>query len=221
MCGRYRLEYEWRMSLLIDMAQLEERAQRDLPVLAGTVEARPTNLLPILRLDDAGDWHVEARSWGFHRTWPAPGKPGVWMKKELFNAKGETVAQKSTWKRAFAERRCLVPMSGWWEWPTLEGKKTRVDISMPARPVFAAAGLYETSKHNKTGEPVETFTLVTAEPNGPLGTAHDRAPLVLEPEDYRTWLAGGDAALGLVRAHPDDTAFRISPDPDGLAGRGA
>lgn len=37
---------------------------------------------------------------------------------------------------------------------------------MKATNVFLAAGLYEVSKDNKTGEPVNTFTMVTTEPNG-------------------------------------------------------
>ena len=95
----------------------------------------------------------------------------------------------------------------------LDGTKTRVDISMKASRVFLAAGLYEVSNDNKTGEQVNTFTLVTTEPNDFLGTTHDRAPLVLEPEDWAKWLAGGDEASSVIHQHPDSNAFQwVSSD---------
>jgi putative SOS response-associated peptidase YedK len=50
---------------------------------------------------------------------------------------------------------------------------------------------------------------VTVPPNELLGTVHDRAPLVLRPEDYRTWLEGGVLAQSLIMAHPDPHAFSV------------
>lgn len=132
----------------------------------------------------------------------------------LINAVGSTVHRLPSFRQAFRETRCLIPMSGWWEWPTIEGKKTRVDITMKTRPTFLAAGLYEISKDNKTGEPVPTYTLVTTEPNDYLGSAHDRAPLVLEPGQYLDWLAGGDRAMALIHQHDDPAAFNIEVSGD-------
>ena len=124
---------------------------------------------------------------------------------------GSTVDKLPTFKKAFNETRCLIPLSGWWEWPVLDGKKTRVDITQKAHRVILAAGLYEVSKDNKTGEPVNTYTMVTTEPNDFLGTTHDRAPLVLEPDGWMEWIAGGKRALAVNHQHPDSSAFAWVP----------
>lgn len=53
--------------------------------------------------------------------------------------------------------------------------------------------------------------MVTVPPNEFLGTVHDRAPMVLLPKQYGTWLDGGPAALSLVGTHPDADAFVVRP----------
>jgi putative SOS response-associated peptidase YedK len=102
-------------------------------------------------------------------------------------------------------------MSSWDEWPEAGGVKQRVRVSMPSEPVFMAAGLYDVNEDPKTGDKVSVFTMCTVPPNEFLGTVHDRAPMVLTPEQYEAWLAGGPGALGLVGTHPDADAFTVYP----------
>ena len=123
----------------------------------------------------------------------------------------EKLTSSFTWRFAFKERRCLVPMSSWDEWPETGAGKQRVRVSMPSEPVFMAAGLYELSNDRKTGEKVPTYTMVTVPPNEFLGTVHDRAPMVLLPSQYEAWLAGGDGAMALVGTHTDAGAFDARP----------
>lgn len=199
MCGRYQLEDDWQ-----DFPEFK--------VPAGFVpnnDVRPTNEVPVVRLDEHGDWLGEMRHWGFMRTWP--GASGKWVKKQLINAVGEELDTKRSFKDAFQRRHCLVPMSAWYEWPIVAGKKTRVRIGMKGRHMFGVAGLYETSRHSDTGAAVATFTIVTVPPNEILGSAHDRAPLVLQDDDYQTWLEGGPLAKALIGAHPDNDAFFVEP----------
>ncbi|MGA2550252.1 MAG: SOS response-associated peptidase family protein [Burkholderiaceae bacterium] len=199
MCGRYQLEDDW--SDFPEFKIPEEFAPSD--------DVRPTESVPIVRLDDEGRWLGEMRRWGFLRTWPGPS--GKWVKKQLFNAVGEELGSKRSFKAAFGKSHCLVPMSAWYEWPLIDGKKTRVRIGLKARKMFGVAGLFETSKHPDTGDPVATFTVVTVPPNEILGTAHDRAPLVLLERDYQAWLEGGPLAQSLIGAHPDNDAFFVEP----------
>ena len=213
MCGRYHLDEFWNLNEMLERLRLGV-ADIHHDLFLGSKEVFPRTFQPIIRLED-GAHVVEKRRWGFHRTWPDPAKPDKWIKRELINAVGATVHKLPTFRKAYKETRCLIPMTAWWEWPVLDGTKTRVDISMKASSVFLAAGLYEVSNDNKTGEQVNTFTLVTTEPNDFLGTTHDRAPLVLEPEDWAKWLAGGDEASSVIHQHPDSNAFQwvSSGDP--------
>jgi putative SOS response-associated peptidase YedK len=113
------------------------------------------------------------------------------------------------WKWSFKERRCLIPMSSWDEWPEAGGVKQRVRVSMPSEPVFMAAGLYDVNVDPKTGDKVPVYTMCTVPPNEFLGTVHDRAPMVLLPLRYESWLAGGAEAFSLVGVHPDAAAFEV------------
>ena len=121
----------------------------------------------------------------------------------------EKLTSSYLWKWSFAERRCLVPMSSWDEWPETAAGKQRVRVSMSAAPVFVAAGLYDENVDPKSGRNVPVFTICTVPPNEFLGTVHDRAPMVLQPSQYAAWLDGGASALGLVGTHPDVSAFAV------------
>jgi len=199
MCGRYRLEEDWS----------------DFPEFAipteflPNLDIRPTDRAPIVRLTVEGRWSGEMRRWGFLRKWI--GSRGTWVKRQLYNAVGEELGVKHSFKTAFRTSHCLVPMSAWYEWPVVNGKKFRVRIGLKKQRIFAVAGLFETSKHPDTDEPVETFTMITVPPNKTLGSAHDRAPLVLFPEDYQTWLEGGIRSEALIHGCPESDAFFIEP----------
>lgn len=199
MCGRYQLEDDWS-----DFPEFRVPAE-----FVPSNDVRPTQPVPIVRLDAGGRWFGEMRRWGFLRTWPGPS--GKWVKKQLINAVGEELEVKRSFRGAFQRHHCLVPMSAWYEWPIVDGRKSRVRIGLHGRHMFGVAGLYETSRHPDSGEPIETFTIVTVPPNEILGSAHDRAPLVLLDEDYQTWLEGGAASKALIGAHPDNSAFFVEP----------
>lgn len=220
MCGRYRLRRHWEqdldgyLRLVIDRADLDEEEPRWL----GSDEAAPTDPMPILRRgpDGAGDGRLvaELRRWGFiiqvdgKTIDPATGKPKK-LRRHVINAMSEKLTSNHLWKWSFAERRCLIPMTSWDEWPETGAGKQRVRVSMPSSPVFVAAGLYDENVDPKTGQKVSVFTMCTVPPNEFLGTVHDRAPMVLQPSQYQAWLDGGAAARALVGVHPDASAFVV------------
>lgn len=199
MCGRYQLPDDW--SDFPTFRLPDEFRPND--------DVRPTDAVPIVRLDDDGNWLGEMRRWGFLRTWRGPS--GKLVNKQLFNAVGEELASKRSFKAAFGRSHCLVPMAAWYEWPVIDGKKTRMRVGLKGRTTFGVAGLFETSTHPETGEPVETFTMLTVPPNEILGTTHDRAPLVLLDRDYQAWLEAGAPAQALIGSHPDNDAFYVEP----------
>ncbi len=216
MCGRYRLRRHWEqdldgyLRLVIDRADLDEEEPRWL----GSDEARPTDPMPILRHDDDGRLVAELRRWGFiiqvdgKTIDRATGRPKK-LRRDVINAMSEKLASSYLWKWSFAERRCLVPMTSWDEWPETGAGKQRVRVSMPSAPVFVAAGLYDENVDPKSGARVPVFTICTVPPNEFLGTVHDRAPMVLQPSQYADWLAGGAAARALAGTHPDASAFVV------------
>jgi putative SOS response-associated peptidase YedK len=211
MCGRYKLPGDWQERV---NDRMRFKGIGAAPPIAP--EVRPSTWAPILRIDQDGSLVAEGRRWGFHRTFPDRAKPDKWIKREHFNAVGATIDKLPSFRKAFAAgQRCLIPMELWWEWPVIDGKKHRTRFYRKGQDVFMVAGLYETSKDNKTGEPVPTFTMLTVDPNAFLGTFHDRAPLVLDPGQYDTWLAGSpEEAKALAVAHPDSEGFTTAPETE-------
>lgn len=214
MCGRYELHELWT-----EYVQWADISRSDWDPARGVLgtEVRPTDSMPIIRLDDDGRVIPELRRWGFimlvdgKTIDKATGKPKK-LAKPVINAMSEKLTSSFMWKWSFKERRCLIPMSSWDEWPELPGGvKQRVRVTMPSEPVFMAAGLYDANVDPKTGEKVPVYTMCTVPPNEFLGTVHDRAPMVLLPSQYTAWLAGGAAAIELVGTHPDVGAFTVHP----------
>lgn len=130
--------------------------------------------------------------------------PHFWTKplKALpaaFNARSEELAQKPFWRDAFRQFRCLVPATGWREFKA-EGKlKQPYQFRLEQR-LFAFAGLWSRWT-SPDGELIDSFTVITTEPNARALEYHDRMPLVLAPQLYDDWLdPRADAEQLLVEA---------------------
>lgn len=58
----------------------------------------------------------------------------------------------------------------------------RLDFYLKNQPVFGFAGLWEEWRDNKTGEILETCTIITTAANDVLSSVHDRKPVILKAE---------------------------------------
>jgi putative SOS response-associated peptidase YedK len=151
--------------------------------------------------------------WGLIPFWSKDAKVGF----STINAKAETVATAPAFREAFKTRRCLIPADAFYEWQKI-GAKTRqpFDIGMKDGSPYAFAGLWERWRDPATKEPLETFAVITTDPNELLQPLHDRMPVILEPKDYDRWLQPGDPAhppIDLLRAFQAEqmTAWRVDP----------
>jgi putative SOS response-associated peptidase YedK len=115
---------------------------------------------------------------------------------KMINARAETLAEKTSFKRPFATKRCIVPADGFYEWKKVDGHKRKQPMfltTIDGSP-FAFAGLWEVwSKDgdvDATGEPRQLFscTIVTCEANATIADVHDRMPVMLPPDAWDTWL---------------------------------
>ncbi|WP_377641106.1 SOS response-associated peptidase [Oryzobacter terrae] len=154
-------------------------------------------------------------TWGLVPSWSKDVRGGA----RMINARVESVAEKPAFARALATRRCLVPARGWYEWQV---SPTAVDAKGKPRkqPFFtervdgasvAMAGLYEFWRDPAVTDPddpmawLSTFTVVTGPAEPGLDRIHDRQPLVLERDEWDTWLdptVGAADALPLLAPHP-------------------
>jgi putative SOS response-associated peptidase YedK len=136
--------------------------------------------------------------WGLVPPWRADPGGG----RQLINARGETVREKPAFREAFARRRCLIPVNGFYEWRQGPGPARPYLFHRPDHDVFALAGLWETWR-GPGGDARETCAIVTTSANRLMRPIHHRMPVVLPAADWRLWCdlpeASLDAVAGLLR----------------------
>lgn len=121
--------------------------------------------------------------WGLVPAWARDAAIG----NRLINARAETVSEKPAFRRAFRERRCLIPADGFYEWKKEGAGKRPFYVRRRDGAPFAFAGIWERWE-GTGGEAVETCAILTTEPNELLAPLHDRMPLIVPPEEYGRWL---------------------------------
>jgi putative SOS response-associated peptidase YedK len=146
--------------------------------------------------------------WGLIPRWakdPAMGS-------RMINARGESLAQKPSFRNAFAKRRCVIPADGFFEWrKDADGKKTPLYIHRTDGKPLAFAGLWErwTDSAGQLGPPgdkVRTCTIITGSPNEFMKRIHHRMPAILDDDGVAAWL---DPSLTVPAAK--DVLARLFP----------
>jgi len=191
MCGRYAL-YGPVSRRNRDAIEFLDREL----AFAPTYNAAPAQSLPVYRVTADGARELVLLRWGLVPFWAKSAAIGT----RMINARGETVAGKPAFRAAFARRRCLVPMSGYYEWKREPTRKVPHFIRLLNADVFAAAGLYEFWPGRDGVEPVQSFTVVTTGANALTRPVHERMPVILRESEYEAWLAPENRDLaGLAR----------------------
>jgi len=124
-------------------------------------------------------------------TW---GIKPTWSKKLLINAQSESVATKPTFKHAFANNRCVVPCSGWYEWSSMAGtaKHKYLFGNENGAPLYMA-GIY----YPRLEAPPELVTL-TAEATEICAQYHRRMPFLISENAVEDWLSSPVPNLGAL-----------------------
>lgn len=174
MCGRFTLR-------TAPEVVAEQFALCDVPRFAPRFNIAPTQPALVVRMDQ--NRRCDAMRWGLIPSWARDASIGA----RLINARSETAAEKPAFRAALRRRRCLVPADGFYEWRR-EGRSRRPYFihRRDDRP-FALAGLWE-SWEGPDHAPLESFTILTTEPNELIAPLHDRMPVILAAEAYDTWL---------------------------------
>jgi putative SOS response-associated peptidase YedK len=151
---------------------------------------------------------VRAMTWGFPLV--LKGKQGQPLKPKPVNNARTDKLETFFWRHSFAERRCLIPLTGWAEAQGPKGRMTRTWLSLPDTPLFAAAGVWRQSE-----EWGACYSMVMTDSAGTdAEQVHDRMPVLLAPEDQSQWLGGSPQdALALCRAWPGALAIDRTDQP--------
>jgi putative SOS response-associated peptidase YedK len=203
MCGRF--------TLTVDPAELQEAFGSFIfpTQFSPRFNIAPTQ--PILAVPNDAKNTADFFVWGLIPSWAKD--PAIANK--LINARGETVAEKPSFRGSFKYKRCLILADGFYEWKAQYGEKTKKPyfIHMKDRNPFAFAGLWDEWR-SPDGGTLRTCTIVTTEPNELMSTLHNRMPVILDAKDYEQWLDPApqtpENLLPLIKPFPAD---RMSAHP--------
>ncbi len=196
MCGRFVL-FTSGQDLLDEVGGLPGIDTVEAP--EGTPPPRynvaPTQQVPLIRIAEQTA-RIDPARWGLLPTWKKDetGPP-------LFNARGETVAEKPSFRSAFTSRRGLMLLDGYYEWKK-EGDAKQPYYVRPEEGMLYAAALWDTGLERLS------TTMVTTEATDNMAWLHHRLPLFLLPSEIEQWVSGTpEEALELV--HPSRVAEQL------------
>jgi len=206
MCGRFALKTNPKKLAQTIKAVMEP----NLEALEPRYNIAPSSTVPVIRYQQ-NQRVMEALKWGLVPSWAKD--PSIGFK--LANARADSVAEKLSFRTAFKNQRCLVPVDGFYEWnQTTKPKQPHYFFMKNGEPFFLA-GLWEfwSEKYGKGGS-LTTFTLITTEANAVLSPIHDRMPVILDPENFETWLDPNNHDVeGLKKLLKPYDASRMSTHP--------
>lgn len=193
MCGRYELHHNPDvMALMFELGMEPDWLPR--------YNIAPSQQAPIVRVDRGGMRKASMTRWGLIPHW-AKDKSIAY---KTINARAETIATTPAYRDAFKKHRCLVPASGFYEWQVRGSGKQPYRIGMIDDAPFAFAGLWS-RWNDPEGQTIDTYTIVTTEPNALTAKVHSRMPVILAREDYARWLDYEiPDAQALLRPYPAD-----------------
>jgi putative SOS response-associated peptidase YedK len=201
MCGRYGRRTDKQR--IAEWMQTHDTNVFDDSYLAPSYNVAPQTLQPVVRLSpETGERELAIMRWGLVPFWSKDGK----MAFNTINAKAETITTSPAYRDAMKRRRCLVPADWFYEWKKLDAKtKQPYAIALKDGSLFAFAGLWDSWKDKETGKTLETYTVITTDPNELMESIHTRMPVILAPKDYERWMEPGEPLhppVDLLRPYP-------------------
>lgn len=196
MCGRYALK------LLPEHLQEIYKVTGRLPSYPARYNVAPTQLAPVVGFNPkTGQNGLAEMKWGLVPHWADDPSIGV----KMINARAETVSEKASFRESLKRKRCVVPISGFYEWKREGGEKQPYYFTQTNGLPMGLAGLWADWKGD--GETLRTFTVITTGANEIVSTVHNRMPVILHPDQFEVWLDPDlptESAVHMLKPFPAD-----------------
>jgi putative SOS response-associated peptidase YedK len=175
MCGRYNLH-----SLMEDVAA--QFAAEALTAFEPRYNLAPTAPVPVVVMTPAGRV-ITLHRWGLVPSWSRDPAQGA----RLANARGETVADKPSFRAPFRRGRCIIPADAFYEWQARAGAAKQPYCFLTADgALLGFAGLRD--RWEGPDGVLDTCTIITTSANALMAPIHDRMPVILARADHAAWL---------------------------------
>lgn len=157
----------------------------------------PSTVTPLVTSENHEN--IVAGHWGYLPSWATPENKA----REVINARSETLFEKPYFKSSIVHRRCLIPVTGFFEWKREGTHKSPYRFHQEGE-IFSLAGLYTTVK-GKDGVEMPHYAIITREANELMAPIHDRIPVIIEPSNEKLWVEDG--------LPPDEIGRLLGPVP--------
>jgi len=176
MCGRFTATFEF--SDIRDRWNLDRDLPRYMPRFNIAPEQTSPTIPAIVR--HKGGNECRLMHWGLIQHWAVDPSIGNRMLAEM-------LTELPSFKLLVDRRRCIIPADGFYEWRKEGRRKVPMWVHLKNREAFGLAGLWDVWR-KPDGKRVESFTIITTEPNELVRPIHNRMPVILRPEDEEQWL---------------------------------
>jgi putative SOS response-associated peptidase YedK len=176
MCGRFVVTVPDLTELAAEFGVEHDRSGLWLP----HYNIAPTQLAPVITNEP--ERALAQMRFGLQPFWAKSNGAA-----SMINARVETIATKPAYKKALIQRRCVIPVSGYYEWQKVGGKKQPLYIHAKDGRLIALSGVWERWT-SRDGEVIESFAIVTRPSSGFLHDIHDRMPLEVPRDQLGLWL---------------------------------
>lgn len=143
----------------------------------------PSQPVAIVRNTPSGGRELALVRWGLIPHWVKDPREF----RQMINARGETAADKPSFRAAMRHRRCLAPTDGFYEWTGAPGAKRPFLVRPRAGGPMAMAGIFE-HWQGADGSEIETMAILTVAASRAMAKLHDRMPAIVAPRDFDAWL---------------------------------
>lgn len=211
MCGRVMADYDELVASARGTV-LEPWMVRKPAEAVSSWNIKPTQQLPtVFTSREDGSKHFETAFWSLIPRWADELKP----KYATFNARIETVHDRTTFKAPIKNQRAIIPVTGFYEWTGERGNRIPHAIFGPDA-ILPMAGLYtwwqDPEKPGDAGRHL-TATILTMDSSGTMEHLHTRMPVFVPPELTEDWLdpeiPGDDLLLSAVSATSIDLSEKL------------
>jgi putative SOS response-associated peptidase YedK len=213
MCGRYAMAQS--QEEIVAFFNLVENDSN--PTLPLNWNVAPTNEIYIVKDRDRESHQrvLDTASWGLIAPWQKNFADARAGQSHAINARSESIHEKPTFRDAFRTTRCLIPVTGYYEWATSLGKyspKQPFYITSESGVPLSVAGIWS-SWRSESGEEIQSASIITREAVGELATIHSRMPVFMPHDRWQEWLDPNNreiAHLQSLMANPDPAAGLIT-----------
>jgi putative SOS response-associated peptidase YedK len=163
----------------------------------------PTQQVPVC-INREGQRSLELLNWGLLPAWAKDTKYAA----KMINARAETLTEKPSFKPLLEKNRCIIMVSGFYEWQRERQRKIPYKVERSDKEPMLLAGLWTRNDYLD----INSYTVITTAAAASFAPIHDRSLVILERTDIDTWLDGAwDEARKLATTYQGNlSAIRIS-----------